>query len=448
MTKQFKSLIITAFIAMVLPFYAFAISDTTIDFIVNGDKANVNIHLQHKDVGDGATALMMKFHLEAVVGSLEQAQVSFAFDDKMTGTVQRYSYNQEEKILTVYVAGAKEGIFKGETLNLGYLQLTSNKGDYIKVKITSGLMGENEEVSDDLQILTGGTTMTSLATQSVSVELEAGENVVSPSPEIKPTPSPIVTPAPNQTQVPEKPSVSDEKGKTDKPKNNKKYSSEEIANLFAKQNGVVKIDVSKQTKIDKEVFELLKNTPNTQLRLEGNGYVWVFDNADMKNTNNSGVDFNSFVSTKVKSSTDKKIKAFVKDKQYFTFETAYNGQLPCKAILELKLDKGIYADKTLIVYRQSEKEEPYLVAEIIANNEGLVSIPLEYGSAYFIIEKEQVSSSEINSNSTELNMDVSSSIDEIQDTNSSSSNMNVVMIIILISFAVIIVAFIFRNKKK
>ena len=494
MNKQIKRLIVAAMMILALPMQIFAASEAAASIQANGNQASVSVSLQNQAAGEGVTALQMILDVQVAVGSLNQAQVGFTFNENLPGTIQRYSYNQEKHTLTIYVAGAKNGLFTNGSVDLGNISVTSNTGDYIKLSITTG------DREDSLQILSGGTNLKTMSMQAVTANIEAGTVVVptqppqetsqpsvtatptakpsvtatptakpsvtatptaKPSATATPTAKPSATAAPTAkpgaTAAPTaKPGATAAPGATVAPgatavpgttaapneeaaiSGTGEYTASDVEKAFKEQGGIVEFDVTNKAIVDAKAFALLKDAENTTLRLSGNGYTWNFKAADITDSSVVGNSFNSAIQFAVKDSIKQKIESFVEGNDYIAFETAYSGTLPGKATLELQLDKAAYAGKTLELYYQPENGDAELVSEVTADANGMVSLSLDHCSVYFLAIKTNNANADA---SQPVNATTSVVISE------STSNVPVAGIVAIVLLVVVIAAVVVIRRR-
>ena len=484
MNKQIKRLIVAAMMILALPMQIFAASEAAASIQANGNQASVSVSLQNQAAGEGVTALQMILDVQVAVGSLNQAQVGFTFNENLPGTIQRYSYNQEKHTLTIYVAGAKNGLFTNGSVDLGNISVTSNTGDYIKLSITTG------DREDSLQILSGGTNLKTMSMQAVTANIEAGTVVVptqppqetsqpsvtatptakpsvtatptakpsvtatptakpsatatptaKPSATAAPTAKPGATAAPGATVAPDATAVP---GTTAAPNEEAaisgtgEYTASDVEKAFKEQGGIVEFDVTNKAIVDAKAFALLKDAENTTLRLSGNGYTWNFKAADITDSSVVGNSFNSAIQFAVKDSIKQKIESFLEGNDYIAFETAYSGTLPGKATLELQLDKAAYAGKTLELYYQPENGDAELVSEVTADANGMVSLSLDHCSVYFLAIKTNNANADA---SQPVNATTSVVISE------STSNVPVAGIVAIVLLVVVIAAVVVIRRR-
>ncbi len=482
MKKQIKSLIVAAVMAFVLPLQAFAVStDAAASFQENGNQANVSVTLQHPDAGAGVTALEMTFHLEAMAGSLNQAQLSFDFNESLPGTVKEHRFNPQDNTLKVYVAGAEDGIFRNDTVNLGTIRLESSSGERIQLKVVTGTTAPDAQLSDDLKLLTGGTTMRSMAMEESSALLNAEGSSQTPDRPSRPS-------RPNDRDDdddddddlrPSRPSRPNKPSKNDKPQDIEEavkpttpppasqqpsaptnsanaagssaafadnvYSEAQLKDEFAKGD-VVELDVTQRTKLSDKAFEMLKEKKGSLLKLVGRDYTWIFDSKEIKNPSVAGGIFDSAVSFTVSAELDAAIQTFAGDVPYLVFETAYSGELPGKTVLRLQLDKDTYAGKTLYVYHQPQPGEPTEIAQVTADENGIVEISMEHCSVYFLTT-EQIKAGEEDSKETAQPIEPS----EPAQTPAQEEGVSMGLVLTIVAAILIIAAgagiYFYRNKK-
>lgn len=214
MNKKITSLIGAAVLVMALPLQGLAAADADASLQPVDQGANVSLKLQ-QGAGEGVNALQMSFTLSPVVGSLYKANVSFAFDEDLAGTVKRYRFDQENNVLTVYVAGANGKLFQNDEADLGEIQVESTDGEYLEVSITSGLPSDAEhpaeEMATGLSLLRAGSSKQDLSIQAEAVQVKVGEQSPDPepTPEVPEEPSvePTAQPTTKPTQQPQNPEV-------------------------------------------------------------------------------------------------------------------------------------------------------------------------------------------------------------------------------------------------
>lgn len=199
MKKLLATLLLgTALTVAALPASA-AGTDGTVTMQADGDRVAVSLAVP-EGADQSATALRLSFQVEG-----GDAKASFVFDEGLTSAVQQDRYDEATDILTIYVAGTST-LLDGGSLDLGEIQLTSQKGANATVRV----------VADSLELVNGAfgkAGVTSAAGNEVSVTVpgtatEPGEEPTQPTPqpsaEPTPTPKPPVesTPTPQPTQKP------------------------------------------------------------------------------------------------------------------------------------------------------------------------------------------------------------------------------------------------------
>ncbi|MBU3806693.1 MAG: hypothetical protein H9882_07380 [Candidatus Fournierella pullistercoris] len=202
MNKQIKGLCAALLLSLALPLQALAATDAATTFQSSGDQAQVTVALNNSGAGEDINALQMELDVQVVAGSLDQAEVSFVFDEALPGTIQRYDYDESNQVLTVYVAGAEDSIFSKDTVTLGTIQVTSTNEDYLEVSVSAGGMEQKDDHSG-LILISGGTSTVYPTMQQQNTVLTSGK--LSPEqPEVTPTsaPSATATPAPGVQQTP------------------------------------------------------------------------------------------------------------------------------------------------------------------------------------------------------------------------------------------------------
>lgn len=139
-----------------------------------------------------------------------------------------------------------------------------------------------------------------------------------------------------------------------------------------------------RTQVSQTAFELLMEQENTTLRLEGDGFAWNFSSDDMVDAGLANGSFDAAITHEISEEMTTAIQGVTQEQPYVAFETAFSGQLPGKATLEMQLDTETYAGKTVALYYQPEGGEAEFIANLPVDASGLVAIPLEHCSVYFL----------------------------------------------------------------
>lgn len=198
MRKWIKVLAVVGVLAVLLTAHTLAAQEAATTFETQGDHTQVTVELQKESMAQGVSALSANFLVQATVGELGEDDVTFQFASTLPGTVQRYVYDANTGVLSVYVAGANGALFDGLQATLGSIHIQAEQE--VQAQVTFG-----QEGTDPLTLLTGSSTQTTPSVQLNTTTLTAGETT--PDPEVTPSPevtqAPEVTPSPEVTQAPE-----------------------------------------------------------------------------------------------------------------------------------------------------------------------------------------------------------------------------------------------------
>lgn len=198
-----------------------------------------------------------------------------------------------------------------------------------------------------------------------------------------PTAAPSATPAPGQPgggQDPEDPASSNTQEKL--------FSAQQVMDSFEAQPGDVTLRLNGQTKVSQTAFALLMERDEGVLRLEGNGYAWSFDRADLTDTEVPGGVFDAAVSMQLSEAVLERIRSYTGDAPMAALDTAFSGKLPGKAILELTVDAALFGNTRCGLFYLPETGDPERVATVEMGANGLVKLPLEHCSIYYLVVEE------------------------------------------------------------
>lgn len=198
-----------------------------------------------------------------------------------------------------------------------------------------------------------------------------------------PTAAPSATPAPGQPgggQDPENPASSNTQEKL--------FSAQQVMDSFEAQPGDVTLRLNGQTKVSQTAFALLMERDEGVLRLEGDGYAWSFDRADLTDTEVPGGVFDAAVSMQLSEAVLERIRSYTGDAPMAALDTAFSGKLPGKAILELTVDAALFGNTRCGLFYLPETGDPERVATVEVGANGLVKLPLEHCSIYYLVVEE------------------------------------------------------------
>lgn len=198
-----------------------------------------------------------------------------------------------------------------------------------------------------------------------------------------PTAAPSATPAPGQPgggKDPEDPASSNTQEKL--------FSAQQVMDSFEAQPGDVTLRLNGQTKVSQTAFALLMERDEGVLRLEGDGYAWSFDRADLTDTEVPGGVFDAAVSMQLSEAVLERIRSYTGDAPMAALDTAFSGKLPGKAILELTVDAALFGNTRCGLFYLPETGDPERVATVEVGANGLVKLPLEHCSIYYLVLEE------------------------------------------------------------
>ena len=163
------------------------------------------------------------------------------------------------------------------------------------------------------------------------------------------------------------------------------FSAQQVMDAFRQQaeESSVVIGVGQQAKVSQKAFELLKDRPDAQMRLEGEGYTWVFAGDTIAETTVPGGVFDTSISLTISEQAQKRIQEFAQGAAYQAVETAFSGQLPGPAQLEVTMRE--VAGKNCTMYWLPEEGEPVSIADVQVDGTGKAVLPLEHCSVYFLM---------------------------------------------------------------
>lgn len=213
-----------------------------------------------------------------------------------------------------------------------------------------------------------------------------------PTADPKPTAAPgaTATPAPTGTPVPggqPRPTATPDQptsGNTQE----KLFSAQQVMDAFDAQPGDVTLRLNDQPIVSQMAFVLLMERTEGVLRLEGNGYAWSFDRADLTSTELPGGVFDTSVNLQPDEAILERIRSYTGDAAMTALDTAFSGALPGKAVLELTVDPAIFGNTRCGLFYLPDAGDPERVATVEVDENGLVKLPLEHCSIYYLVVEE------------------------------------------------------------
>lgn len=200
--------------------------------------------------------------------------------------------------------------------------------------------------------------------------------------------TPAPTAAPSATAVPGQPGAQDPEDPASSNTQEKLFSAQQVMDSFNAQPGDVTLRLNGQTKVSQTAFALLMERDEGVLRLEGDGYAWSFDRADLTDTEVPGGVFDAAVSLQVDETVLERIRAFTGDAPVAALDTAFSGKLPGKAVLELTVDAALFGNTRCGLFYLPAEGDPERVATVEVGANGLVKLPLEHCSIYYLVAEE------------------------------------------------------------
>ena len=198
-----------------------------------------------------------------------------------------------------------------------------------------------------------------------------------------PTATPTAVPSPTpHASAENRPEASSQ------PTQSELFSAQQVIDAFKAQPDSVRLDVTAQDKVSQKAFELLANRPDAELRLEGEGFAWVFRGSELVSTELPGGAFAAGVTLGVDNETADRIAKIAAGAPWYGFETEYSGQLPGPAQLELVVNTSAFIGMQCGLYWLPETGDAERIATVTVGEDGRVSLPLEHCSLYFLVAEE------------------------------------------------------------
>ena len=356
-------------------------------------------------VGSGSSLPSNTTNVSAFVGS--QGTVTLTWDTP--------SGNDTWTLLGYQVIVPGSNVSLPATVNS--YEFTLKNGTYLVSVVPIWLNIQDNQVAygqpTGLYVIIGANRPTATPTpESTATPTPEPTATPTPKPTATPTPEPTATPTPATTAVPlpsvttstpaptgtaqPKPAATSNPTATSEPSASPmvsptpipvSYGVEEVMEAFAvnAQIGVVQLSTEgNRTQVDEKAFELLAQRENTTLRLKGEGFTWNFASEDMVDPALANGSFDAAIRQEISGEMTQAIQSVTQDAPYTAFETAFSGPLPGKATLEYQLDIQVYAGKMVDLYYQPEDGPAEWVTQLPVSEEGIVAIPLEHCSVYFL----------------------------------------------------------------
>lgn len=221
--------------------------------------------------------------------------------------------------------------------------------------------------------------MSNIISKNLPVYVIKEEITNSSKPETVQNSKPVSNPVQNAleqiiSQVDEKEAVNNNKGDVVKAVNE------------ALESSIIRVDASKNSLIDKEIFEALKGQDKTVI-FEMDGIKWAFNGLDIdSNIKDINIALNK------EAVYDNEIKTVSGEQAPFILSFKDNGNLPGKASVTLKLDEKWIKNKNtnniyLYYYNPESKKAEMIEGPLKVNEKGEITIHLTHCSDYFLTDK-------------------------------------------------------------
>lgn len=221
----------------------------------------------------------------------------------------------------------------------------------------------------------------------------SGSSGNNPSDSGTPAATPAATPLPSAT-----PAAAGNGGSTTRPGKNvqsgntqqKLFSAQKVMDAFADQPQDVTLKLNGQPMVSQKAFELLMERESGVLRLEGSGYAWSFDRKDLTDTKLPEGVFDTSVIRQLDEAIMEQIRSHTGEGTMTALETGFSGQLPGAAVLELRVDPDTFGNTRCGLFYLPQEGDPERIATVEVDGEGLVKLPLEHCSVYYLVVEEQL----------------------------------------------------------
>ncbi|EES48725.1 N-acetylmuramoyl-L-alanine amidase family protein [Clostridium botulinum] len=146
----------------------------------------------------------------------------------------------------------------------------------------------------------------------------------------------------------------------------------------------VSYNVSNYPKVEKDVFECLKDNDDKTLVLEGDDYTWTFDGDDIKNV--SSMDSKLDTTIETTSPNESEIKNILNGANVVNLYFSYDGKLPGKAKIEAKIGSKYNGKNMYVYYYNKSTKSLELVASNVKVKDDRVSFTITHCSDYVLSE--------------------------------------------------------------
>ncbi len=146
----------------------------------------------------------------------------------------------------------------------------------------------------------------------------------------------------------------------------------------------VSYNVSNYPKVEKDVFECLKDNDDKTLVLEGDNYSWTFDGDDIKNV--SSMDSKLDTTIETTSPNESEIKNVLNGANVVNLYFNYDGKLPGKAKIEAKIGSKYNGKNMYVYYYNKSTKSLELVASNVKVKDDNISFTITHCSDYVLSE--------------------------------------------------------------
>ncbi|NFG60319.1 N-acetylmuramoyl-L-alanine amidase family protein [Clostridium botulinum] len=146
----------------------------------------------------------------------------------------------------------------------------------------------------------------------------------------------------------------------------------------------VSYNVSNYPKVEKDVFECLKDNDDKTLVLEGDDYTWTFDGDDIKNV--SSMDSKLDTTIETTSPNESEIKNILNGANVVNLYFSYDGKLPGKAKIEAKIGSKYNGKNMYVYYYNKSTKSLELVASNVKVKDDRISFTITHCSDYVLSE--------------------------------------------------------------
>ncbi|SFD16536.1 N-acetylmuramoyl-L-alanine amidase family protein [Clostridium uliginosum] len=179
------------------------------------------------------------------------------------------------------------------------------------------------------------------------------------------------------------------------------------------------MNTSYNSKVDKEMFELIKEYSYKSLLLEGSNCKWTFESSDMKNVSKMKAKFDAKIDTN--SPNESEITKLTNGTSVINLYFNYNGILPGKAKVQVDVGSEHDGSNRYLYYYNPNTNLLELISSNVNIKKGIVTFTITHCSDY-VLSETPIAGGVSNSNFDENSNDVDS---DLNDLNNSSNLDNI-----------------------